>query len=582
MSTCCSISETMKDFARILSFCLAALTGLSGCAGYSRYQPPRILPDDRRDIAEPRINAATVAQNIFEYEVVLPTASLFDFSRHIRSLAGKKRQALNVDAWGEVQDSSWFTNRNAKHPLPLEEIARGPDTGTGPEIQGPWDIFSAKVEGFTPGFNIIDARGERYVIKFDPFGYRELTSGAEIVVGKIFHAAGYNVPENYIVTFDPAILKMKGTCLLINEKGVRCEMTVDDFDRIMQKVEPLPDGRVRALASKFLSGEKILGGFRYHGRRSDDPNDIIDHEYRRELRGLYVLCAWLKHLDIKDANSMDVYVEEDERKFIRHYMMDFGSTLGATATGPVPAFRGHETDFDLGAAFGNLFTLGLDVKNWETEPSVEFPSIGRFSAIGFEPGATDMNYDNPAFALLTNLDGYWGAKLVMSFTDEQLEVLVREGRYSDPAAEKYLLEVLKERRDMTGRYWFSRVNCLDHFSVADVTETLQELRFSDLGIRSNLWSSRQTRYRCDLRINGNLVRADFNLPEGQVIPLHILLDAAQRSAKVKKPFTARDQWEIALTISRDSGMNWGKWVKVYLRRDSESGRFVLLGLRRQD
>ncbi len=572
----------MKHSAVVFSLLLAAVIGLSGCAAYSRYQPPRVLPDDRRDIPEPRTNTATVAQNIFEYGVVLPTATLFDFSRHIRSLAGMKRQALNVNAWGEVQDSSWFTNRNARDNLSLEETARGPDTGTGPENQGPWKIFAAKVEGFTPGFNIIDARGDRYVIKFDPFGYRELTSAAEVIVGKIFHAAGYNVPENYIVTFDPQILKMEGPCLLENEKGVRCEMTMDDFDRIMQKVEPLPDGRVRALASRFLSGDKILGGFRYHGRRRDDPNDVVDHEYRRELRGLYVMCAWLKHFDIKDANTMDVYVEEDGKKFIRHYLMDFGSTLGASTEGPVPAFRGHETDFDLGAAFGNFFTLGLDVKDWETEPRVEFPSIGRISAVSFEPGSTDMNYANPAFSLLTNLDGYWGAKLVMSFTDQQLEVLVREGRYSDPAAEKHLLEVLKERRDMTGRYWFQRVNCLDDFSIADVTETMQELRFHDLGIKDGLWSSRQTRYRCDLRFNGDLVKADFNLPEGPVIALSNLVDIAQRSGKVKKSVNAADEWELSLTISRDSGMTWGKWVKVYLQGDPESGKFVLLGLRRQD
>ena len=102
-----------------------------------------------------------------------------------------------------------------------------------------------------------------------------------------------------------------------------------------------------------------------------------------------------------------------------------------------------------------------------------------------------MNYNVPAFTFRTGLDGYWGAKLVMSFTDEQLEYIVREGQYSDPRAEAILLEVIKARRDKTGRYWFSRVNCLDHFQIDDT----QELHFTDLGVAGKLWTEKETRYR---------------------------------------------------------------------------------------
>ncbi len=559
---------------------LGSILGIQGCSAPGLYQPPRVLPDDRQPIPEPRPRNTTVVQDFFDYGIVIPTAQVFDFARHIRSLGDKKQQALNVDAFDEVKDSSWFTNRNARQQLSLEEIARGPDKGTGPETDGPWKIFSAKVEGLTPGFNITDGRGDRYVIKFDPFGYQELSSAAEVITGKLFYAAGYHVPENYIVTFDPKILTMTGECLLENEKGVRCEMTIDDFNRIMQKVEPLPDGQVRALASKFISG-KPLGGFRYLGRRSDDPNDIIDHEYRRELRGMYVMCAWLKHFDIKDANSLDVYDDEGQ-KYIKHYLIDFGSTLGGSPEGPMEAFRGHETDFDTAAALSNFFTLGLNVRDWEKAPEVEFPSVGRFSSVGFRPGKTAMNVLNPAFSMRTDLDGYWGAKLVMSFTDEQLQMVVQEGRLSDPAAEAFLLNILQQRRDMTGKYWFSRVNCLDNFTVHDLPGELQELRFRDLGIESGFWLDKDTKYRCSLRINDQLVKSNYILPQGTTIQFAALLEIARQQLMSEQSGNNLKHWELRLQISRDYGFNYGKGLTLHLNQNSQTKKFTLLGLERED
>ena len=166
--------------------------------------------------------------------------------------------------------------------------------------------------------------------------------------------------------------------------------------------------------------------------------------------------------------------------------------------------------------------------------------------------------------------------------DEQLAVLVREGKYSDPAAEEYLLEVLKLRRDMTGRYWYSRVNCLDHFTMNVPAPGLQELRFTDLGIKGKLWSERETRYRAALRIDGKLVQDNINPPEGTVIQMAFLKQIVERSGKRGKPGQGEEEWELSLKISRDFGQDFGKWVKIYLSHDPASGNFSLLGLRRQD
>jgi hypothetical protein len=170
----------------------------------------------------------------------------------------------------------------------------------------------------------------------------------------------------------------------------------------------------------------------------------------------------------------------------------------------------------------------------------------------------------------------------MSFTDDQLKVLVREGKYSDPAAEEYLLAVLEERRDMTGRYWFSRVSCLDDFVINDLAEGIQEIRFADLGINGKLWSERETRYRYDLRIAGRSINENIILGGENVVPLTRVMDLARSSGRLERPLRVRDQWELTLTVSRDFGQTWGKWVKLYLIRNPDTGRFTLLGSRRED
>ena len=112
-------------------------------------------------------------------------------------------------------------------------------------------------------------------------------------------------------------------------------MTEADIDTLLSRVTPLPDGSYRAAASRFLSG-RPLGPFDWKGRRDDDPADRVNHENRRELRGLRMICAWLAHFDMKQHNTLDMWVEEDGRRFVRHHLIDFASTLGMGANGPFP------------------------------------------------------------------------------------------------------------------------------------------------------------------------------------------------------------------------------------------------------
>ena len=84
-------------------------------------------------------------------------------------------------------------------------------------------------------------------------------------------------------------------------------LTREDLDAILERAARRPDGSYRVLASRNIAG-RPLGPFRYYGTRPDDPNDIVPHEHRRELRGLSVFSAWLNHDEVRSSNSHDSVV----------------------------------------------------------------------------------------------------------------------------------------------------------------------------------------------------------------------------------------------------------------------------------
>jgi hypothetical protein len=67
----------------------------------------------------------------------------------------------------------------------------------------------------------------------------------------------------------------------------------------------------------------------------------------------------------------------------------------------------------------------------------------------------------------TDDDTYWAAKIVMSFSVDEIRAIVRTGGLTDPAAEEYLVNTLIERRDKIGRYWLTRKSSFDHFTFED-------------------------------------------------------------------------------------------------------------------
>ena len=166
------------------------------------------------------------------------------------------RQADNVNVLDEVPNSSWFTNRHFFSRLDSGHLRRGPGIAS-PDTSGSWEIYAGKFEGGTAGFTIRDPLGNLYLLKFDSQGNNEMGSAAEVVATKILYAAGYHVPQNSVVYFDPDILEIGKKASVPDGAGGKRSMQQSDLQVILDKITVQPNGQLRCVASKFLSGVPV-------------------------------------------------------------------------------------------------------------------------------------------------------------------------------------------------------------------------------------------------------------------------------------------------------------------------------------
>ena len=106
---------------------------------------------------------------------------------------------------------------------------------------------------------------------------------------------------------------------------------------------------------------------------------------------------------------------------------------------------GQANGFDLKDSLTRLATLGLYVHDYEKAPAtIRFPSAGYLETESFKPDKWKPTYSVPAFENLTAREAFWGAKIVTSFSDEQIAAAVSTGECSDPAAAAYMERFLIE------------------------------------------------------------------------------------------------------------------------------------------
>ena len=473
----------------------AAACGGAPPAGPTRFvnQPPVTEVNDRRDVKK-----KPEERKFYRY------LNRFDTHYHRRvtrwmEMRDRKR-AANVNSIDEVPNSTWFTNRIGVRDMSIEDIKHGPNVTGSPEAHLPLTIKSSKVGGVAPGFIVEDARGKKYLLKFDDVRFPESETGAAIVAQRLLWAIGYNVPEEQVVYLRRKDLVMAKDAVVKEPMGGEEPMTERFLETQLARVHVEEDGTIRALASLYLDGVPV-GGHPKEGVRPDDPNDRIPHESRRELRGAYIVFSWLDHGDIKEDNTLDMWVEDPANPkvhYLVHYMVDLGKALGIQALVARNRALGHTYHFDEGAMFKSLLTLGLWKRPWEDR---RFPQhirgVGVFESHTFRPGTWKPNTPTYIpFHDVDRFDGFWAAKLVMRFTSAQIRTAVEQGRYSDPRAVDYITKILIERQRKIGRYWFDKVAPLDQFALERAPGAYQ-LCFEDLALRYGISGSlsERTAYR---------------------------------------------------------------------------------------
>jgi hypothetical protein len=289
------------------------------------------------------------------------------------------------------------------------------------------------------------------------------------------------------VYFSKSMLKLKPGLTI--KANVGPEKKFDDklLDEILNASQKRGD-HFRAAASRWLPGES-LGPFGYEGKKSDDPNDVIPHEMRREMRGARLFAAWMNHFDSREQNTMMTWMPAPGKPagngHIQHWIIDIGDSFGSTWT--VDGFsrrHGQAYIMDFRWIGADFISLGIPQRPWDKAHFSEgVEDFGYFNAENFDPTEWKGEYANPAFQSMTERDGAWMARIIARFERPHVEAAIRAGDLTNPVHSAFLIDVMMKRRAIILNRYFSKLSPL-----ADVHVEKDTLCAVDLARKTGTYS----------------------------------------------------------------------------------------------
>jgi len=474
---------------------LSTVAGL-GCGGHGRFalRAPVLKDDDDRPFAKaPAVDEESDIANAADVILLRPFSHAFLFE-----VSGEAR---NVNSLDEVPDSTWFQNRSAA-PAALE---RGPCPAADPVP--PFTVKSSKVGGTTPGFVVKDSTGQKYMLKLDADGPRqpEISTASDAITSRLYWAVGFNAPCNQVLNVPLGAIVVDEKSKETLPKGKEIPLTAARLAEVLRRATPGPGGTLRVSTSRFISG-KAIGTWRTEGTRKDDPNDVIPHEDRRDLRGERFLAAWVNHWDSRGPNTFDTFVPAKGGGYVLHYFLDFSDSLGGAImrTEWAEPRAGFTTVSNVPQIATDVAGFGFIRRPWDdVRVDPRFPNLGFYDVAHFDPQRFSPQTPLVRWARADSADLGWMARRLARMSNAHVRVAVQSGKLTNPAEEARLQEILIGRRDRILRTTFAR-----SASLADLAmEGGERLCATDLLVSSGLAGPLDARYLTDFREGADLTKS---------------------------------------------------------------------------
>ena len=100
----------------------------------------------------------------------------------------------------------------------------------------------------------------------------------------------------------------------------------------------------------------------------------------------------------------------------------------------------------------------------------------------FAPKSGKSNFSLSALGEMTTLDGFWAARIIASFSPEQIRAMVETAEYSRSKDTEYLVNQILARQSIIARYYFNKRAGFERFSVNN-EEAGACLNFQDIRLR---------------------------------------------------------------------------------------------------
>ena len=530
---------------------IAALLLLTACGAPQHRFPlasPMWVDDDRRVFAGRPAEIDTPAQwDRIDHTIFRQLSELWLYER--------EHEAINVNSMDEVPSSSWFTNRIGLSPMSPERLAQGACISASAPPR-PWTVTRAKTSGTSPGLFIEDAAGQSYLFKVD-FDLPERGTAADSIATRLFWAVGYETPCNQVVF-------LQRDELLLRES--EDAPSLEDVESLFEQAVQLEDGRIRGSLSRLVAGDPI-GGWLFEGRREDDPNDLINHEDRREVRGMYVLSAWLNHIDTRAENNLDMWIEQpDGRGYVQHYVLDAGDSFGQIFPQSIVMSQSfglsHYVDFQ--HMMEDFLTLGIADRGWygaERGPAGDV--FGYYDIARFDPNDWRNGYPNPAFERGSERDKAWMARILARFGLEHLRAVVATARFSRESSAEELVRILRGRQGRLLERYLTRLSPLTLPRA-----TGHRLCLRDVALESGFRSERHYE-----------AVAYPGWPTDRTTPLSAERDGTM--ACVSLPEAPEQEYWVVDVIAETPGRERTGAARVHLYA-TEQGDYRVVGLERPD